>query len=188
MSLLAISDLHVRHGENREIVEGLRPASEEDWLLVAGDVGEHTTDIVWAMTVVRDRFSVVVWVPGNHELWTPPNPADRPAPHPARPHPGRTRVNTVTPADGLLTRLTCRGNRRGTVHRPPHVELYPQEAEVVARAVDKRRREFTTARLCARTALGRLDVAPGPILPGDKRAGPTASSAASPTATATAPP
>ena len=38
--LLAISDLHVAYEENREIVEGLRPTSDEDWLIVAGDVGE----------------------------------------------------------------------------------------------------------------------------------------------------
>ncbi|WP_344071234.1 4'-phosphopantetheinyl transferase family protein [Streptomyces crystallinus] len=48
---------------------------------------------------------------------------------------------------------------------PPKVELFPQEAEVVAKAVDKRRREFATVRLCARTALGRLGHPPGPILP-----------------------
>jgi 4'-phosphopantetheinyl transferase EntD len=34
--------------------------------------------------------------------------------------------------------------------------LYPEEETVVGRAVEKRRREFTTARACAREALGRL--------------------------------
>ncbi|MEU9983161.1 metallophosphoesterase [Streptomyces sp. NPDC050856] len=72
MSLLAISDLHVRYAENREIVEGLRPVSDDDWLLVAGDVGERSADIEWALTLLRDRFSTVVWAPGNHELWTVP--------------------------------------------------------------------------------------------------------------------
>ncbi|MEP7194367.1 MAG: metallophosphoesterase [Actinomycetota bacterium] len=72
MSLLAISDLHVGHDENRDIVEGLRPTSEDDWLLVAGDVGERISDIIWAMEFLRHRFQVVVWAPGNHELWTPP--------------------------------------------------------------------------------------------------------------------
>ncbi|GAA3379023.1 metallophosphoesterase [Streptomyces sannanensis] len=70
MSLLAISDLHVRHAENRGIVEGLRPVSDDDWLVVAGDVGERIADILWAMKLLRDRFRVVVWAPGNHELWT----------------------------------------------------------------------------------------------------------------------
>lgn len=72
-SLVAISDLHVRYEENRKIVEGLRPASEDDWLLVAGDVGEFAEDVEWALTLLRDRFAKVVWVPGNHELWTPPD-------------------------------------------------------------------------------------------------------------------
>lgn len=35
-------------------------------------------------------------------------------------------------------------------------ELYPQEEEIVRRAVEKRRREFTTARACARQALAKL--------------------------------
>ncbi|WP_242587333.1 metallophosphoesterase [Streptomyces sp. MST-110588] len=70
---MAISDLHVRYEENRAIVEKLRPSSEADWLLVAGDVGEHVADIRWALTVLSDRFAKVVWAPGNHELWTPPN-------------------------------------------------------------------------------------------------------------------
>ena len=41
--------------------------------------------------------------------------------------------------------------------------LFAQEAAVVARAVDSRRREFATGRLCARRALGRLGLPPGPI-------------------------
>lgn len=68
--LLAISDLHVGYPENREIVGNLRPESEADWLLVAGDVGEFFADIEWALGVLAERFATVVWVPGNHELWT----------------------------------------------------------------------------------------------------------------------
>jgi 4'-phosphopantetheinyl transferase EntD len=43
------------------------------------------------------------------------------------------------------------------------VELYPEEEAVVERAVGKRRREFTTARACARDALERIGHPPGPI-------------------------
>ena len=49
---------------------------------------------------------------------------------------------------------------------PADVMLFPGEAAIVARAVDKRRREFATGRDCARVALGRLGVAPVPILKG----------------------
>jgi 3',5'-cyclic AMP phosphodiesterase CpdA len=69
-SLLAVSDLHVAFPENRRLVENLRPRSAADWLLVAGDVGELTTDIEWALRMLRERFATVVWAPGNHELWT----------------------------------------------------------------------------------------------------------------------
>jgi 3',5'-cyclic AMP phosphodiesterase CpdA len=71
-SLLAVSDLHVGHRENRAVVEAIRPDSAEDALLIAGDVGETFADIEWALTLLRRRFATVVWAPGNHELWTPP--------------------------------------------------------------------------------------------------------------------
>lgn len=69
--LLAVSDLHVAFADNRSLVSALRPESDADWLLVAGDVAETVADIEWALTTLRERFAVVVWVPGNHDLWTP---------------------------------------------------------------------------------------------------------------------
>ncbi|MFE5583081.1 metallophosphoesterase family protein [Kitasatospora sp. NPDC056531] len=69
--VFAISDLHVAYDENRKIVEDIQPASEGDWLLVAGDVGELVADIEWALDLLSRRFAKVVWAPGNHELWTP---------------------------------------------------------------------------------------------------------------------
>ena len=53
---------------------------------------------------------------------------------------------------------------------PPDAWLYPEEQALVARAVDKRRREFTTVRACARAALSRLGLPPAPILPGSRGA------------------
>jgi 4'-phosphopantetheinyl transferase EntD len=44
-----------------------------------------------------------------------------------------------------------------------HAPLYPEEAEAVARAVDKRRAEYAAGRACARAALASLGNAPGPI-------------------------
>ena len=73
--LLAVSDLHVRYPQNRSIVAGLRPGSPDDWLLVAGDVAETVAEITWALRLLRSRFARVVWVPGNHELWTVPGDA-----------------------------------------------------------------------------------------------------------------
>jgi 3',5'-cyclic AMP phosphodiesterase CpdA len=68
--LLALSDLHVSYPENRAIVEGLQPGSSGDWLIVAGDVGELFADIEWALGLLSKRFDTLIWVPGNHELWT----------------------------------------------------------------------------------------------------------------------
>ncbi|TYB44901.1 metallophosphoesterase family protein [Actinomadura chibensis] len=70
-SLWAVSDLHVAFEENRDLVERLRPESPDDWLLVAGDVGEYAADVEWALGVLSERFDTVIWTPGNHELWTP---------------------------------------------------------------------------------------------------------------------
>jgi predicted phosphodiesterase len=66
--LFAVSDLHVDHPENREVVDQLRPRSEADWLIVCGDVADSPDDIEWALRILRERFERVIWTPGNHEL------------------------------------------------------------------------------------------------------------------------
>ena len=71
-SLLAVSDLHVSYPENRAYVEQLRPRSDADWLLVAGDVCERVADLAEVLGLLARRFAQVVWVPGNHELWSSP--------------------------------------------------------------------------------------------------------------------
>ena len=53
---------------------------------------------------------------------------------------------------------------------PPGLTLFPEEEAAIARAVAKRRREFTTTRACARTALARLGLPPVPIVPGPRGA------------------
>jgi len=49
---------------------------------------------------------------------------------------------------------------------PPGLTLYPEEEAWVTRAVEARRREFTTGRYCARAALRRFGVAPAAIAKG----------------------
>jgi 3',5'-cyclic AMP phosphodiesterase CpdA len=71
MKLYAISDLHLRHAANRKLLEEL-PAFEDDWLIVAGDVGETEAHMRYAFTLLQQRFARLFWVPGNHELWTLP--------------------------------------------------------------------------------------------------------------------
>jgi 3',5'-cyclic AMP phosphodiesterase CpdA len=72
-SLFAVSDLHVSYPENRLVADGLEPESDEDWLIVAGDVGELFEDVERTLRRLRSRFRKVIWAPGNHELWTHPS-------------------------------------------------------------------------------------------------------------------
>ncbi|MFZ2173607.1 MAG: 4'-phosphopantetheinyl transferase Npt [Rhodococcus sp. (in: high G+C Gram-positive bacteria)] len=53
---------------------------------------------------------------------------------------------------------------------PPDLRPMPQEEPLIGRAVEKRRREFVTARHCARLAMSKLGVDPAPILRGEKGA------------------
>ncbi|MCX5409989.1 4'-phosphopantetheinyl transferase superfamily protein (plasmid) [Streptomyces sp. NBC_00335] len=53
---------------------------------------------------------------------------------------------------------------------PPGGFLFAEEAELVARSVPVRRREFTTVRVCARRALADLGLGPVPLLPGTRGA------------------
>lgn len=71
MKLYAISDIHVGYAENREIIEAT-PEHPEDWLIVAGDVGEKEEHVEYMIDTLGPRFAKLIWVPGNHELWTRP--------------------------------------------------------------------------------------------------------------------
>jgi 3',5'-cyclic AMP phosphodiesterase CpdA len=73
MRLLAISDLHIGYPENRAYADALAPADPEDWLIVAGDVGEVFSGVGFVLASLANRFARVIWTPGNHELWTLPS-------------------------------------------------------------------------------------------------------------------
>jgi 4'-phosphopantetheinyl transferase EntD len=57
-----------------------------------------------------------------------------------------------------------------TTEDPADAVLFPAEEALIARAVAKRRREFTTARHCARQAMARLGIPPTAILRGERGA------------------
>jgi 3',5'-cyclic AMP phosphodiesterase CpdA len=69
MKLYAISDLHVRAPQNRAALEETAH-HPEDWLIIAGDVGETREDLEFTIRTLAPRFRQLIWVPGNHELWT----------------------------------------------------------------------------------------------------------------------
>jgi len=71
MKLYAISDLHVGFEANRHLWATL-PDHPDDWLILAGDIGETEAHLRFTLQVATARFRRVVWVPGNHELWTIP--------------------------------------------------------------------------------------------------------------------
>lgn len=72
MRLLAISDLHLANPANRQALAEL-PPHPDDWLVVAGDVGETEEHLHLALTILTRRFAQVLWVPGNHDLWSVPS-------------------------------------------------------------------------------------------------------------------
>lgn len=71
-ALYALSDLHLGHAANRELLEAL-PARPHDGLVLAGDLGEKLDHLEWAFRTLGPRWARLYWVPGNHELWTPPS-------------------------------------------------------------------------------------------------------------------
>ncbi len=75
--LWAISDLHVSHPSNREMLEDI-PAHPNDWLILAGDVANGYRRLDWCFEVLCGRFRQVVWTPGNHDLWSRTGVANEP--------------------------------------------------------------------------------------------------------------
>jgi len=74
MKLYALADLHLRYEVTRQALQALRP-HPYDWLILAGDVGETEEHLRFALAVLTRRFARLLWVPGNHDLWTIPNRA-----------------------------------------------------------------------------------------------------------------
>ncbi len=72
MKLYAISDLHLANKINFEALESL-PPHPDDWLILAGDTGELEEHLKFALLLLVSRFSRLIWVPGNHDLWTLPS-------------------------------------------------------------------------------------------------------------------
>ncbi|KAM7479545.1 hypothetical protein LguiA_027758 [Lonicera macranthoides] len=70
LRVFVLSDLHTDYSENMTWVKHLSSVSyKKDVLLVAGDVAETYKNFVVTMSMLKDRFEHVVYVPGNHDLW-----------------------------------------------------------------------------------------------------------------------
>lgn len=66
-------------------------------------------------------------------------------------------IELILPADAAVAEA---------FNDPADLPLFPEEEALIARSVDKRRREFTTVRHCARQAMAQLGIDPAPILHG----------------------
>jgi len=75
MRLFALADLHVNHAANRETLAAI-PPHPDDWLILGGDLGETEAHLLWVLQLLLPRWKQLIWVPGNHELWTPPKEQD----------------------------------------------------------------------------------------------------------------
>lgn len=72
MRLYAVSDLHLSNRAARDALLAL-PPHPDDWLILAGDIGEKEAHLHYALTVLTPRFKRMIWTPGNHDLWTLPS-------------------------------------------------------------------------------------------------------------------
>jgi 3',5'-cyclic AMP phosphodiesterase CpdA len=76
MKLYALADLHLRYEVTRRALRDIQP-HPYDWLILAGDVGETEEHLRFALGILSQRFARLLWVPGNHDLWTvPAKPGD----------------------------------------------------------------------------------------------------------------
>ncbi|XP_011046109.1 PREDICTED: uncharacterized protein LOC105140812 isoform X3 [Populus euphratica] len=68
--VFVLSDLHTDYPENMNWVKSLSTkAYKNDLLLLAGDVAETYHNFYSTMSLLKDRFQHVFYVPGNHDLW-----------------------------------------------------------------------------------------------------------------------
>lgn len=71
MRVFAISDIHVDFEENFHWFRNLSCSDyQDDVLILAGDVTHILPLFHKALTSMRKRFLEVLYIPGNHDLWT----------------------------------------------------------------------------------------------------------------------
>ena len=68
--LYVVSDIHTDAEENQLWIEQLSPtAYQQDALIVAGDVIAELDGLKTALRALKAKFAVVLFTPGNHDLW-----------------------------------------------------------------------------------------------------------------------
>jgi hypothetical protein len=70
MRIFATSDLHTDIKENWLLIQQLSDVSyRQDALIVAGDIADKMEIIENTLTLLKNKFQHVFYLPGNHELW-----------------------------------------------------------------------------------------------------------------------
>jgi predicted phosphodiesterase len=70
MRVFAVSDLHLDYAANREWLQQLsRHEYRHDALILAGDISDRIALLAEGFETLTERFSAVLYVPGNHDLW-----------------------------------------------------------------------------------------------------------------------
>ncbi|KAJ1694126.1 hypothetical protein LUZ63_010824 [Rhynchospora breviuscula] len=70
LRVFVVSDLHTDYSDNMEWVRRISPDRyQNDVLIVAGDIAETYSNFVLTMSELKNKFSIVFFVPGNHDLW-----------------------------------------------------------------------------------------------------------------------
>lgn len=69
VNLWAISDIHIGRPDNLAAMQALT-ARPDDWLILGGDVGDTIAEMKVALDTLGPKFKQLLWVPGNHELWS----------------------------------------------------------------------------------------------------------------------
>jgi predicted phosphodiesterase len=70
MRVFALSDIHIDYDVNARWVANLSAADyKEDVLILAGDVSDTLRLLDWCLGALARRFKIVLFVPGNHDLW-----------------------------------------------------------------------------------------------------------------------
>ena len=69
MRLLAISDLHLSKSVSLDVINEIN-SHRDDWLILAGDIAENIEFFGTSLEILTGKFAKLIWVPGNHELYT----------------------------------------------------------------------------------------------------------------------
>ncbi|GMY12749.1 acyl-carrier-protein phosphodiesterase PptH-like isoform X1 [Fagus crenata] len=70
LRVFVLSDLHTDYADNMKWVKSISTVThKKDVLLVAGDVAELYDNFVLTMSLLKDRFEHIFYIPGNHDLW-----------------------------------------------------------------------------------------------------------------------